>query len=82
MKAYSEWVELKKSHKNPTTKKRDKFIDSLNKLFDIGRSDAEELMKVEVDILFYRSMKADRVASMAAVDRKWVKKEESKLKRL
>jgi len=81
VKIHSEWVDLKKCRTRPTTEKRDKFISSLDKLFDIGPANAEKIIKIEEDKLFYESMKNDRKASMTSVDRKWAAKQETLMKK-
>lgn len=82
VKIHSEWVDLKKCRKRPTTEKRERFIASLDKLFDISRADAENLVKIEEDKLFYQSMKQDRKACMTTVDTAWARRQQKKLKRL
>jgi len=60
----------------------EKFIVSLDKLFDIGTPNAYQTIELEEGKLFYKSMQEDRKASMASVDKKWVKTKTQKLKRL
>lgn len=79
---FNEWTLLKKARNKPATERREKFIAMLDKLFDIGPPDAMKRIKLEEDKLFYKSMQEDRVATMASVDRKWVRTKVAKLKRL
>lgn len=78
---FKEWIELKRSMYRKTNLRREAFIESLDKLFDIARSDAIEIIKEQEDRDFYLSMKEDRAAYMSCVDKKWVKKLNSKMKK-
>jgi len=78
---FNEWNELKRSKSRPSSERRERFIASLDRLFDIGVKD-ESKIELQEDRDFYRSMKEDRKARMSSVDVKWVQKKTKKLKRL
>ncbi|KAK3923866.1 Elongation factor 4 [Frankliniella fusca] len=78
---FNEWNELKRSKSRPSSERRERFIASLDRLFDIGVKD-ESKIELQEDRDFYRSMKKDRKARMSSVDVKWVQKKTKKMKRL
>lgn len=72
---HKEWTELKKNKKGPTTARREKFILSLDKLFDIGVLNVEKDKSVaESSLAFYKSMQENREMYFSDVLKKCIKK--------
>jgi len=81
VKKFEEWIHLKKSMNRKTNPRREAFKSSLDKLFDLGRKDAMNLIKLEEDRAFYKSMKEDRLATMSGVDMKLARRKARKEKK-
>ncbi|KAK3916748.1 Alanine racemase, catabolic [Frankliniella fusca] len=67
-------------------KNREDFVNDLHELFDIAHKDALQIMTVQEDIDFYKSMKSDRKYFMdvnqRGVDKKYTAKQKRKSERL
>ena len=81
-RTYDEWVLLKKAMRKPATKRRERFIAALDKLCDIAAPNLDKIRCILPEArAFYKSMKADRKASVQGVNRKWAEKKQKKTAR-
>lgn len=79
---YKKWRRLEKDAKLNNKKvqeKRKELEETLNRTFDIGHKNAQQLIEIKEDLLFYKSMLKDRKGFMKGIDRRWCQKQEQVL---